>query len=128
MKNLTEQLLRLVADFKGSFQGAYNIREDGQCAGRQPSEHIKITSKEDGKPGLDIHIDPGTKGETVYIPACVTHSDVNDHPRKTASLVWISTSIRAPRVRPYISRLVSPIATSTTWCTTISLSVQMPMS
>lgn len=78
MNNVTEQLLRLVADFKGSFKGAFNIREDGQCAGRQSSEHIKITSKEDGKPGLDIRIDPGTKGETVYIPACVTHSDVND--------------------------------------------------
>ena len=78
MNNITEQLLRLVADFKGSFQGAFNIREDGQCAGRQSSEHIKITSKADGKPGLDIHIDAGTQGETVYIPACVTHSDVDD--------------------------------------------------
>ena len=74
MNNVTEQLLRLVADFKGSFKGAFNIREDGQCAGRQSSEHIKITSKEDGKPGLDIRIDPGTKGETVYIPACVIPS------------------------------------------------------
>lgn len=78
MNHITEQLLGLISDFKGSFQGAFNIREDGQCAGRQSSEHIRITAKSDGKPGLDIHIDPGTQNETVYIPACVTHSDVND--------------------------------------------------
>ena len=29
-------------------------------------------------PGLDIRILPGTKGETVSIPACVTHGDVDD--------------------------------------------------
>lgn len=78
MNAITEQLLRLVSDFKGAFHGAFNIREDGQCAGRQSSEHIQITSKSDGKPGLDIRIDAGTQGETVFIPACVTHSDVND--------------------------------------------------
>ena len=31
-----------------------------------------------GLPGLEIHIAPNTKGETVYIPACVTHSNVDD--------------------------------------------------
>ena len=77
MNQITEELLKEVSDYTGSFKGAYNIREDGQCAGRQSSEHIKIQSKKD-KPGLEIHIDPGTKGERVYIPACVTHSDVDD--------------------------------------------------
>ena len=77
MNKITEALLELVSDWKGAFSGAYNIREDGVCAGRQSSEHIKIESKE-GAPGLVIHIAPYTKNETVYIPACVTHSDVND--------------------------------------------------
>lgn len=77
MNKITEELLREVADFKGSFEGAYNIREDGGCAGRQSTKNIQITSKED-LPGIDIHIAPGTKGETVYIPACVTHSKVDD--------------------------------------------------
>ena len=77
MNKITEELLKEVADFKGEFQGAYNIREDGGCAGRQSTKNIQITSKED-RPGIDIHIAPGTKGETVYIPACVTHSKVDD--------------------------------------------------
>lgn len=78
MNAITEQLLRLISDFKGNFQGAFNIREDGQCAGRQSSDHVHITSKQDDKPGLDIRIDAGTQGETVFIPACITHSDVDD--------------------------------------------------
>lgn len=77
MNKITEMLLRSVSGYKGEFRGAYNIREDGQCAGRQSSEHIKIESKTDA-PGLVIRIDPGTRDETVYIPACVTHSGVDD--------------------------------------------------
>ncbi len=67
----------MVSDLVGDPQGAYNIREDGQCAGRQSTEHIQINTKQD-KLGIDIIIQPQTKGETVYIPACVTHSDVDD--------------------------------------------------
>ena len=77
MNKVTDELLRLVADFKGEFTGAYNIREDGGCAGRQSTKNIKIESKTD-KPGIDIRVAPGTKGEKVYIPACVTHSGVDD--------------------------------------------------
>ncbi len=77
MNSVTEQLLKLVSNWKGNFTGAFNIREDGQCAGRQSTEHIKIESKTD-LPGLDIRILPGTRGETVSIPACVTHGDVDD--------------------------------------------------
>ena len=77
MNKITETLLGLVSDWKGAFGGAYNIRVDGACAGRQSSEHIRIESKE-GAPGLVIHIAPEAQNETVYIPACVTHSNVND--------------------------------------------------
>ena len=77
VNEVTRQLLEMVSDYKGEFKGAYNIRENGGCAGRRSSEHIKIESKTD-KPGLDITILPGTKGETVYIPACVTESGVDD--------------------------------------------------
>lgn len=77
MNEITKKLLDLVSDWKGGFKGAFNIREDGQCAGRQSTEHIQIQSKE-GLPGLEIHVQPGTKGETVYIPACVTHGDLDD--------------------------------------------------
>lgn len=77
MNSITESLLKIVSDFKGVYSGAFNIRENGSCAGRQSSKNIRIESKKD-LPGLDIYISPNTKGETVYIPACVTHGDVDD--------------------------------------------------
>ena len=77
MNKITEELLKQVSDYKGEFKGAYNIREDGGCVGRQSSEHIKIESKPDGS-GLEIHISPKAQKETVYIPACVTRGNVND--------------------------------------------------
>ena len=62
MNQITDELLRIISSFKdGTFQGAYNIREDGQCAGRQSSENIHIHSKQ-GAPGLEIQIKPGTNG------------------------------------------------------------------
>lgn len=77
MNDITQKLLSEVSDFKGEFKGAYNIRQDGECAGRQSSENIVIESKTDG-PGLIIHISPKAQKETVYIPACVTHGNVDD--------------------------------------------------
>ena len=77
MNEITKKLLSQISDFKTDFKGAFNIREDGLCAGRQSSANIRIETKKD-KPGIDIRVLPGTKGETVYIPACVTKSDVND--------------------------------------------------
>ncbi|WP_075718740.1 SufB/SufD family protein [Roseburia sp. 499] len=77
MNDITKKLLSEVSDFKGEFKGAYNIRENGECAGRQSSENIVIESKTDG-PGLVIHISSKAQGETVYIPACVTHGNVDD--------------------------------------------------
>ena len=77
MNHITEKLLELVSDWKGMFSGAYNIRENGTCAGRASTEHIKISSKSK-MPGLDIYILAGTREETVSIPACVTHGDVDD--------------------------------------------------
>jgi len=77
VNNVTLKLLSIVSDWDGSYNGAFNIREDGQCAGRQSTANIKIESKTD-QPGLDICVLPGTKGESVSIPACVTHGDVDD--------------------------------------------------
>ena len=78
MKEETKDLLKIVSDFDGTeFNGAYNIREDGGCAGRKSTENITIESKED-KPGINIYVKPGTKGENVFIPACITHSGVDD--------------------------------------------------
>lgn len=77
MKSITEKMLELISDWKGTPKGAYNIREDSGCAGRQSTDAVQITSKDD-KPGINIIVSPNVKGETVYIPACITHSDVDD--------------------------------------------------
>ena len=60
-----------------AFTGAYNIRSNCMSLGRQSTDNVKIDSKTDN-PGLDIHIAPGTKGEDVLIPACVTKAGVDD--------------------------------------------------
>ncbi len=77
--DITAGMLKIISDYDitTGFKGAYNIREDSSCAGRRSSENITISPKTD-KPGIDIIVKPGTKGETVYIPACVTHTAVDD--------------------------------------------------
>ena len=77
LDKITENLLKSISDFAGDFKGAFSIRSNGQCAGRQNSKNIRIDSKTD-KPGLEVHVAPGTKGETVYIPACVTKTGLDD--------------------------------------------------
>lgn len=77
MNSTTEEILKIVSDWKGSFCGAYSIREDGKSVARMSTEHVHINPKED-KPGLDIIIDEGAKDEIISIPACVTHGDVDD--------------------------------------------------
>lgn len=53
MNDITEKLLEIVSDWDGKFKGAYNIRENSGCAGRQSSENIRIESKTDN-PGINI--------------------------------------------------------------------------
>ncbi len=77
MNEKTKELLEVVSEFKGEFKGAYNIRENGMCAGRQSTENIKIEPKTDA-PGIEIRVNPNTVGESAYIPACVTVGGVDD--------------------------------------------------
>lgn len=77
MNSVTDTLLSQISDWKDGFTGAYNIREDGGCAGRRSSENIKIEPKKE-HPGIVIRISRKAQQETVYIPACVTHSGVKD--------------------------------------------------
>ncbi len=78
MNNITQQLLEVVSDWNGGFDGAYNIRQDCQSVARRSTENIRIENKTDGKPGIEIHISSAAKGEKVYIPACITQADVDD--------------------------------------------------
>lgn len=67
------RLLEEVADLHGVPAGAYNIRTNGKMTGRANSANIEIISKEDGT-GIDIHIKPGTKNESVHIPVVLSES------------------------------------------------------
>lgn len=57
--------------------GAYNIRANGQMAGRNTTANIDIVTKED-KPGIDIRIKPGTKSESVHIPVVLSESGLKE--------------------------------------------------
>ncbi len=74
MNEITKDILRRIAVFKEKYMSsAYSIREDGDCVGRQANENVTIENTE-GKPGIVVHVKAGSKGETVYIPTCVTKS------------------------------------------------------
>ena len=64
-------MLKAIADLHKIPEGAYNIRADGESAGRNSTEHIEIVSKQD-KQGIDIIVKPGTKNESVHIPVIIS--------------------------------------------------------
>lgn len=72
MDAIERDLLLKIADLHGVPEGAYNIRENGQAAGRQSTANIEIVPKTDGKSGIDIFIKPGTKNESVHIPVILS--------------------------------------------------------
>ena len=77
LTDIQKQLLAEIADLHKVPEGAYNIRANGVSAGRNSTANIEITSKED-KPGIDIRIKPGTKNESVHIPAVLSESGLKD--------------------------------------------------
>lgn len=77
MDGIQRQLLEQVAGLHEVPQGAYNLRVNGQGAGRNTTEHIDIVSKED-KPGIDIYIKPGTKNESMHIPVLLSQSGLTE--------------------------------------------------
>ncbi len=72
------ELLEKIADMLGKPVGAFNIRKDCGCDGRQSTEHIKIDNRTDGKSGIDIRILDGTVGETCHIPVIITKPGVQE--------------------------------------------------
>lgn len=74
---LDNLLLEQVADLHGIPQGAYNIRKNGEGAGRATTVNIDITNKTD-RSGIDITVKPHTKNESVHIPVILTDTGLND--------------------------------------------------
>lgn len=78
LNEIQRMMLEKVANLKQMpTEGAYNLRLNGKGFVRHSSEHIDIVPKED-KPGIDIYIKEGTRGETVSIPVVVTESGLDD--------------------------------------------------
>lgn len=73
MDKLDFSLLKEIALMDSIPTGAYNIRKNGDSAGRFSTENVRIENKTD-KPGIDINIKSGTKGETVHIPVIITET------------------------------------------------------
>ena len=69
MDSIQKRLLEEVADLHGVPEGAYNIRADGQLAGRNTTANIDIVTKTDK---------PGTKNESMHIPVIIEKSGLKD--------------------------------------------------
>ena len=72
------ELLEKIADLIGKPVGAFNIRKDCGCDGRQSTENIRITGKTDGKSGIDIRVKDGTRGEQCHIPVIITKPGIRE--------------------------------------------------
>lgn len=73
MNQIQKDLLEAITGIHEVPQGAYNIRMNGEGAGRNTTENIDIITKTD-KPGIDIKIKPGTKNESVHIPVLLSQT------------------------------------------------------
>ncbi|MBP5755373.1 MAG: SufD family Fe-S cluster assembly protein, partial [Clostridia bacterium] len=77
LDTIQKRLLEEVADLHTVPEGAYNIRANGESAGRRSTENIEITSKT-GVSGLEIRIKPFTKNESVHIPVVIAESGLKE--------------------------------------------------
>ncbi len=73
INEIEKRILEEVADLHTVPEGAYNIRVNGQKAARNTTANIDIVTKED-KSGIDIHIKPNTKRESVHIPVVLSEA------------------------------------------------------
>ena len=77
MDEIQKRLLAEVADLHEVPEGAYNIRSNGEGAGRRSTANIEITTKED-KPGINIRIKDGTVRESVHIPVIISETGLTE--------------------------------------------------
>ena len=77
MDELQRHMLEQVSGIHEIPEGAYNIRSDGKSIGRNSTENIQIDTKAD-KPGIDIHIKPGTVHESVHIPVILSQTGLTE--------------------------------------------------
>ena len=78
MENIDRDLLKEITGTEnGEFEGAYNIRKNGQGVERKITENVDIVTKKEVS-GIDIYVKPNTKFEFIHIPVIITESGIND--------------------------------------------------
>ena len=77
LDSIQKRLIEEIADLHSVPAGAYNFRANSQLAGRNSTANIDIVSKPEGN-GIDIHIRPGTKNESVHIPVVLSESGIRE--------------------------------------------------
>lgn len=77
LDEIQKRILEEVADLHTVPSGAYNIRANGKMEARNTTANIDIISKEDGS-GIDIHVKPGTKNESLHIPVVLSQSGLKE--------------------------------------------------
>ena len=77
LDSIQKRLLMEIADLHSVPEGAFNIRANGESAGRSSTANIEIIPKEAGN-GIDIHIAPHTKNESVHIPVVLTKTGLKE--------------------------------------------------
>lgn len=77
MDEIQMRLLQEIVDLHEVPEGAYNIRANSALAGRNSTANIEIVTKEDGS-GIDVHIKPGVKKESVHIPVVLSESGLKE--------------------------------------------------
>ncbi len=77
LNEIQKNMLNEIAGLEAIPEGAFNLRLDGQGEVRQCTANIEIVPKMD-KPGIDIYIKAGTKGERVDIPVIISKTGLTD--------------------------------------------------
>ena len=77
LDEIQKRLLQEIADLHAVPEGAYNIRANGQSAGRRSTANIEITSKTEAS-GINIRIKDGTKKQSVHIPVVLSESGLKE--------------------------------------------------
>lgn len=77
LDKMESSLLLSIADIPGITPGAFSLRKNGKPVYVNTTPNINIIPKKD-KPGIDIYIRAGTRGEDVHIPVVITESGISD--------------------------------------------------
>lgn len=76
---IQKEMLKEIAGLDALPVGAYNIRSDGKSIGRNSTANIEIVPQRDeSRQGIEIHIKPGTKKESIHIPVIMAESGLKD--------------------------------------------------